>query len=327
MTIPEKFPAFLVNEKGEATVTQFPADQMEQGEVVIKVAFSALNYKDALAAKANPGVARKLPLIPGIDAVGKVAGSSDERFLADDEVLIAHAKFGTASLGGLASYSRVPADWVYKLPDGLSMVDAATLGTAGFTAAQSVEKIVESGIEKDNGPVLVTGATGGVGIFAVKLLAKLGYEVVASTGKQDRHDWLLNHGASQVVDRSELNDSSETPLLKGRWAAAVDTVGGNTLETVLRTTKPHGCVTACGLVGGHGLKGTVYPFILRGLTLCGIDSAGIDRETRMRLWGKIAGDWKLDLDEIATEITLDEFPNAVEQILKGKIFGRTLVRF
>ncbi len=249
------------------------------GGVLVRIEYSALNYKDALASTGHPGVARRMPLVPGIDAAGVVANSEDPRFAVGDEVLIASAPFGTSEHGGWSGYANVPGDWVYKLPAGFSCLEAVTWGTAGFTAAQSVERIVHMGIQPEHGPVLVTGATGGVGIFAVKLLNNLGYQVVASTGKLDKQDWLNEHGASQVVPREQLDDTSSTPLLKGQWAAAVDTVGGNTLATVLRSAQSHACVTACGLVAGHDLPLTVYPFILRGVSLCGIDSAGISRET------------------------------------------------
>lgn len=295
--------------------------------VVVRVEYSALNYKDALAATGHPGVAKRLPLVPGIDAVGVVEESDDERFNDGDVVLIAHARFGTSEHGGWSGYVKVPGDWLYMLPAGLSPLEAVTWGTAGFTAAQSVERIVNCGVRADDGPVLVTGATGGVGIFSVKLLNKLGYQVVASTGKLDKEDWLVQNGASQVISREQLNDTSPTPLLKSQWAAAVDSVGGNTLATVLRSTKPHACVTACGLVAGHDLPLTVYPFILRGITLCGIDSAGISRTTRQSLWGKIASEWKLDgLAQLTNQIYLDDVPKAVEQIVAGKIFGRTVIK-
>jgi putative YhdH/YhfP family quinone oxidoreductase len=295
--------------------------------VGVQIMYSALNFKDALAATGHPGVAKRLPLIPGIDAVGVVRDSNDERFKIGDEVLIAHARFGTSDHGGWTGYTRVPGDWLYKLPDGLSPLDAVTWGTAGFTAAQSVERIVEEGVRPEDGPVLVTGATGGVGIFSVKLLHKLGYEVVASTGKLEKEEWLVQNGAKQVISREPLNDTSTTPLLKGQWAAAVDTVGGNPLATVLRSCKPHACVTACGMVAGHDLPLTVYPFILRGVTLCGIDSAGITRQTRQELWRKIATQWKLDgLTELTEQIPLANIPQAVGRILDGKVFGRIVVR-
>ena len=340
MTLPEKFSAFVVSEKAktesdsesgsrsvEAVVdSQFDFSKLDPGEVVIQIRFSALNYKDALAANGHPGVARKFPLIPGIDAVGTVVESSDDSLVVGDEVFVAHAKFGTACHGGLAQFTRVPASWAYKIPEGLDFKSAVTWGTAGFTAAQSVEKIVNADVSKSD-QVLVTGATGGVGTFAVKLLAKLGFTVVASTGKKDQHDWLRQQGAAEVICREDVNDTSDSALLKGRWAGVIDTVGGNTLATALKAAAPHACVTACGLVAGHEIPITVYPFILRGVTLCGIDSAGISRETREALWQKIAGPWNLDLQDVATEVSLSEVPDRVQALLNGKVVGRTVVSF
>ena len=293
----------------------------------IKVDYSAVNYKDGLAAQGHPGVARKLPLIPGIDAVGRVVESGDPRFSVGEPVLVAHAKFGTAHHGGWASHLCVPGDWVFPLPPGMDQKQVATYGTAGFTAAQSVEKILDQGIRPADGPVLVTGATGGVGTFAVKILAKLGYTVVACSGKSERYQWLREHGASDVISRDEVNDTGKAPLLKGRWAAAVDTVGGNALATVLKSCLPHACVTACGMVAGHELPITVYPFILRGVTLCGIDSAGITREVRQRMWNRIAEQWDFDVSTLSSEIGISELPEAVDKIIKGQSAGRTLVKF
>ena len=325
MSLPKKFQALVATESGPS-VEEFEFAQLDPGDVVVEVKYSALNFKDSLAANGNRGVARKLPLIPGIDAVGEVLESSDARYSVGQKVSVGHADFGTSHHGAMAKLVRVPGEWVYQLPDGFDLKTTVTWGTAGFTAAQSVEKIVAHGVTPADGEILVTGATGGVGIFAVKLLAKLGYKVVASTGKPERHDWLTQIGASEILTRQDLDDLSERPLLKSRWAAAVDTVGGNTLSTVLRSTVPYGCVTACGLVAGHDLPVTVYPFILRGITLCGISSALIPRESRVRLWSKIAQQWNMDLDSIVNEISLDELPAAIDQISNGNIAGRTIVK-
>jgi NADPH:quinone reductase-like Zn-dependent oxidoreductase len=269
----------------------------------VRVAYSALTYKDGLASQGHSGVARKFPLVLGIDAVGEVIASEVERFSAGDQVLIAHAKFGTAHDGGFAAYVRVPADWVYVLPTGLTPKEAVTLGTAGFTAAQSVEQIVKH-----------------------EIVSKLGYRVVASSGKKDKHQWLIQQGAAEVITRQQTLDESATPLLKGRWAAAIDTVGGATLVSVIRSAKRNACVTACGLVAGHELGLTVYPFILRGVTLCGIDSANVKRETRTRLWNKIATQWMLDVTGLTNDVTLEELPDEIERILAGKVFGRTIIK-
>jgi acrylyl-CoA reductase (NADPH) len=339
MSAPKNFPALVVSKiatsegdvasskpKFDCSVKPIEVGDLDDGEVLIRVAYSALNYKDAMASRGHPGVARKFPLVPGIDAVGEVIASEDERVEVGNQVLIAHAKFGTAHDGGFAAFARVPADWVYSVPEALTLKEAVTWGTAGFTAAQSVEQIVKHEIAPESGDILVTGATGGVGIFAVALLSKLGYRVVASSGKKHKTEWLEQHGAAEVITRQETLDDSVTPLLKSRWAGAIDTVGGATLASVIRSAKPNACVTACGLVAGHELGITVYPFILRGVTLCGIDSANIARETRIQLWNKIANRWKLDLTGVTNEVTLEELPREIEKILAGNLFGRTIIK-
>lgn len=301
-------------------------DSPASSQLLVKVSYSSLNYKDALAATGHPGVARKLPLVPGIDAVGTVVAANAPGWQAGQQVLIADAEFGTAENGGFAQYVAVPSQWCFRLPAGLTLLAAATWGTAGFTAAQSVEQLLFHGLEPESGPVIVTGSTGGVGIFAVALLAKLGFDVVAVTGKSDQTDWLKTMGASQVVGRDAVADDSNRPLLKGIYAGAVDTVGGRPLETLLRSVKNHGCVTACGLVAGTDLNISVYPFILRGITLCGIDSANIGRVTREQLWQKIAGPWALeDLSPIRELVGRDQLSSCVDRILAGKVAGRTVL--
>lgn len=299
---------------------------LADNRVRVQVKYSSLNYKDALCSTGHPGVARNLPLVPGIDAAGSVVQSNCADVATGSEVMIFHADFGTKANGGFTQFVDVPADYVYPLPDGLSSREAMIIGTAGFTAAQSVDELIKHGVAPSSGPVVVSGATGGVGSLAVKLLASLGYEVVASTGKADRHDMLAKLGAASVIDRATLNDTSDTPLLKGNWAGAVDTVGGRTLATILRMTKPHGCVTACGLVAGVELNLSIYPFILRGVTLQGIDSATISRDYREKLWARIAGEWQMDdLENIATEVTLANLDEQIAAILGGAVSGRVLV--
>jgi acrylyl-CoA reductase (NADPH) len=301
--------------------------ELPEGEVLIKVAYSSLNYKDALAATGRPGVARKFPHIPGIDAAGEVAETSSPVFQKGQKVLVTGYDLGAGRWGGWAEYVRVPAEWVIPLPHGLSLVAAMQLGTAGFTAALSVDAIKRHEITPQSGEVVVTGATGGVGCLAVSMLAKLGYTVVAVTGKADRHDWLKELGAARVIGRGEVDVKGGNPLLKSLWAGAVDTVGGNVLATLLRSTHIAGCVTACGLVGGPELPTTVFPFILRGVTLCGIDSGWTRRERRLELWRLMAGDWKPDrLAEVSTEIDLKDVDAPVQRILAGEIAGRTVVR-
>jgi acrylyl-CoA reductase (NADPH) len=334
-----KFPALMLTsesvEKADADVkhnrclltsVELDRDDLGADGVLVQVIYSALNYKDALAASGHTGVVRKFPLIPGIDAVGKVIESNGSGFRLGDEVLIAHAKFGTSHHGGFSSFARVPADWLVKLPVGLSLEDAAAWGTAGFTAAQSVGQLLNHGVSPESGEILVTGATGGVGVFAVQLLAKLGFSVTASTGKLDRYEQLLALGAEKVVPREEVVDLSDSPLTKSRWAGVVDCVGGTTLNSAIRATQVGGCVTACGLVSGHEVGLTVYPFILRGIVLCGIDSANVSQKYRQELWDVIGSDWSLDLRNVSQEVTLSQLPDQIERILNGSVFGRIVVR-
>ena len=313
-------------EKTSASVTDLTDDQMPDGQVTVRIEYSSLNYKDALAAEGQPGVALTLPLVPGIDAAGTVVQSTSPQFSSGQQVIIAHENFGTRSHGGWRELASVPADWCVELPPDMTTLDAMTLGTAGFTAAQSVEKILEHQVGTGDGPVIVSGATGGVGIIAVRLLSQLGFDVVAATGKMTRRDWLLEHGASEVVDRSELQDSSGRPLLKSKWSAAVDTVGGEPLATIIRGMKRGGVVTACGLVAGHDLNLTVFPFILRGVVLQGIDSAGATQEFRQHLWNRLAGDWAVQgLEAMRQVVPLSEITEPIAAILQGGVAGRTVV--
>lgn len=300
---------------------------MPEGDVIIRVAYSSLNYKDALSATGSPGVTKNYPHVPGIDAAGEVEQSQDARYKPGDKVLVTGYDLGSNTDGGYSEYIRVPADWVVPLPENLSLKQSMMLGTAGFTAAIGVQLIQRNGVMPDSGEVVVTGATGGVGSIAVAILAKLGYQVVASTGKADAHEFLKQLGAHRIVDRSEFNDTSGRPLLKGVWAGGIDTVGGNTLSTLIRSVNVQGAVAACGVVAGPKLDLTVFPFILRGVNLLGIDSALWPREPRHEIWRKFADDWKLDnLDAITQTIGLDELDEYVALILKGKIRGRIVVK-
>ncbi len=298
---------------------------LTQGYCTIRIDYSAINYKDALAAAGHPGVARRLPLVPGIDAVGTVVESSVDEWKVGQAAMIAHADFGTSADGGFAEYAQVPAEWLVPLPGELRARDVAAQGTAAFTAAQCCDALLKHGVTADSGPVVVSGATGGVGIFAVQLLSKMGMHVVASTGKPDRADWLRHHGAREVVGRDALDDRSPRPLLSAQWAGGVDTVGGNCLSTMLRATRPRGCVAACGLVGGADLPITVFPFILRGVVLAGIDSANVARAERSRLWELLAGAWRLETRDLVREIALDALPQELENIRAGRIAGRVVV--
>ena len=330
MTLPNQVRCYLVERhdsgKVDAAIKQIDFDNLPPGEVVIDVAYSSLNYKDALAATGHTGVARKFPHVPGIDAAGVVLESNSDKFSAGDQVLVTGYELGSGAWGGWCETIRVPADWVVPLPASLSLAQAMTLGTAGFTAAQCVDALEHQGVRPDSGPVVVTGATGGVGCLAVCILAKLGYDVTAVTGKTDRHDWLRQLGATDIVGRNAVDDTDERPMLRARWAGAVDTVGGNTLSTLLRSLDHRGCVAACGLVGGTDLNMTVYPFLLRGVRLIGIDSAHCPMNDRLRIWQQLAGNWKIDnLDSLATHIPLADVATAVEEILRGGTTGRYVV--
>jgi putative YhdH/YhfP family quinone oxidoreductase len=324
------FRCFLVekNPAGKVVrgVTTQPKSALPAGEVVVRVAYSSLNYKDALAAEAHAGVVRKLPHVPGIDAAGTVVESSDSRYLAGDSVVVTGNELGAGHWGGWAEFIRVPAAWVVPLPAGLSANEAMILGTAGFTAAQCVQAILVNGVTPSDGDMVVTGATGGVGCLAVKLLAKLGFSVIAVTGKAHLEHRLREWGAARVIGRGEVLNKSDRPMLSARWAGAVDTVGGQTLTTILRETKPYGVVAACGLVGGADLPLTVHPFILRGVTLAGIGSAMLPYDRRVEIWRKLSQEWRLEgLEELATTVGLADVEQYVQRILKGEIVGRTVV--
>jgi putative YhdH/YhfP family quinone oxidoreductase len=271
-------------------------------------------------------VVRQFPHVPGIDAAGTVVASDAKQFSVGQKVIVTSYELGSGRWGAWAEYIRVPADWVVPLTKELSAEEAMAYGTAGFTAAQCVLALKENRITPDSGNVIVTGATGGVGLFAVQFLAQSGYSVTAVTGKADRRDWLLSLGAKDVIDRGQVSDDSEKPLLAARWAGAVDTVGGNTLATLLRSTDRFGCIAACGLVGGTDLPITVYPFILRGVTLVGIDSAWCPMPRRQEIWKHLATDWKLkDLGTLAKKVALKDLGSEIEAMLKGKHAGRTIV--
>jgi acrylyl-CoA reductase (NADPH) len=324
------FACFLVEKDAAGKicrgVTKRATADLPPGEVLVRVAFSSLNYKDALAAEAHPGVVRTLPHVPGIDAAGTVAESSDARYRPGDAVVITGHELGAGQWGGWAEYVRVPAAWVVPLPAGLSLKETMILGTAGFTAAQCVQAILLNGVAPDAGEILVTGATGGVGCLAVKLLAKLGFQVVAVTGKAHLEPRLRAWGAARVMKREEAVSASDKPLLAARWGGAVDTVGGEMLATIIRETKPYGVISACGLVGGTDLNLTVHPFILRGVTLAGIGSAMLPYERRLEIWRKLSHDWRLaGLEELVTTIGLSQVDEYVQRILKGQIVGRTVV--
>lgn len=308
-------------------LTNRPLAELPPEDVVVDVHYSSLNYKDALACQGHPGVVRKFPHVPGIDLAGKVRTSSDGRFNPGDPVLATGFELGSGHWGGLAEVCSLPADWLVRLPSDASLEEAMIYGTAGFTAAQGVAALIEHGIEPGSGPIIVTGASGGVGSLGVAILAHLGYEVAAVTGKAEAATFLTHLGAAHILERGEVNDESNRPLLKSRWAGAIDTVGGNTLTTIVRSAQLNACITCCGLVGGTDLPLTVHPFILRGVSLVGLDSAHCLLPRREELWSRMFGEWKPPvLADLAETISLEEVPAKIETILQGKNQGHTVVR-
>lgn len=296
------------------------------GEVLIRVRWSSLNYKDALAATGNRAVVTRFPHVPGIDAAGTVVSSRAPGFSPGDEVIVTSYDLGVGRDGGWSEYLCVPAQWIVPLPAGLKLMESMILGTAGLTAGLCVNALQQHGVLPGEGEILVTGATGGVGSLAVRLLAHLGYHVVAMTGKGTLAPLLTSFGAREVLNRDALVDTSNKPMLKARWAGVVDCVGGTMLANAIRQTKPLGCVAACGLVGGAELPLTIYPFILRGVTLAGIDSAYCPHSLRERIWHRLATDWKLpNLGESMTVVTLDALPLLVARMLRGEVVGRVVV--
>lgn len=326
----ESFKALIVEETAPRNfsrrISERRIDALPPGEVLIRVAYSSLNYKDALSATGNPGVTRNFPHTPGIDAAGTVAACNDGSFKPGETVLVTGYDLGMNTAGGFGQYIRVPSEWVVPLPDGLTLRESMVLGTAGFTAALSVLKLAANGIKPDQGDILVTGASGGVGCIAVALLAKVGYRVTAATGKMAETDLLTALGASEVIHRDELLKGAERPMLKERWAGTVDVVGGETLAAALKATRYGGTVTCCGLVGSAELQINVFPFILRGVSLLGIDSVQCPMAPRLEVWHKLATEWKLDrLEPLVQEIGLEGLETAIHTMLKGEAKGRTVV--
>jgi len=329
MALPQAFEAMVVSETAEKTflreIRERALNDLPAGELIIEVKYSSLNYKDALSASGNKGVTRKYPHTPGIDAAGVVADSTTKLFAVGDQVTVTGFDLGMNTSGGFGQYISVPALWATKLPQGLSLKDSMSHGTAGLTAALCIIRLMASGLTKDSGEVLVTGATGGVGSVAVGILAKLGFHVVAATGKANEHDFLTKLGAKTIISRDEANDTSGRPLQKPRWAGVVDTVGGNILATALKTTKYGGLVAACGNTMSADLNLNVYPFILRGVSLLGVDSVEIPMRARQMAWNKLAGEWSIDVGSLVTEVSLAGLNPKIDEILKGGIRGRVLV--
>jgi len=328
--IPAKFKALRIfdDEHGyRSEIVEQSIDEQTEGDVVVRVAYSSINYKDALAATGKGKILRRFPLNGGIDAAGTVVRSDSDKFSAGDEVLITGCGLSENRDGGYAEFLRAPSEWLVPLPDGLTLREAMLIGTAGFTAALSLWRMEANGQRPDMGPVVVTGASGGVGSLAIDILTRAGYEAHAISGKVEQFDWLRELGARQCVSRKELY-WSEKPLDSAHWAGAIDNVGGDMLAGLTRVIRPWGSIASCGMASGIGLRTTVMPFIIRGVSLLGINSAGCPYEIRESLWQRLAGEWKpANLDRIELcEATLEALQTHFETALAGGSLGRIVVR-
>jgi putative YhdH/YhfP family quinone oxidoreductase len=308
------------------SVKRLQVDNLPDHDVLVRVHYSSLNYKDVLSASGNKSVTKTYPFTPGIDAAGIVEESGDSSIQKGDKVIVTSYDLGMNTPGGFGEYIRVPGEWIVPLPDGLSLKESMMIGTSGLTAAIGVEKIVSQHIRPQKGSVLVTGATGGVGSFAVALLSHLGFSVIAATGKTDQKEWLKSIGAASVIHRDNITSVPDKPLLSSRWTAALDTVGGSMLDAVIRQTGHNGVVTCCGNILGHQLETSIYPFILRGVSLMGIDSGIALMEDRLRIWNKLATEWKHSgLELLTTQCSLEDLPDEIRKIRDGKQVGKSIV--
>ena len=313
--------------KFHASIQQLERDTLPPGEVLIRVLYSDLNYKDGLAVTGRPGVIRKFPMVAGIDLAGIVEESASPLWKPGDQVVSTGSGLSETLWGGYSELARLDARHILKLPPGLTLKQSMAIGTAGFTAMQCVIALERHGLKPDSRDVLVTGAAGGVGSIAVAILAELGYRVVASTGRAELHDYLRSLGAAEIIDRSVLAAPSKRPLESERWAGAVDSVGGDTLAAIVRALVPNGSVAACGVAGGAPLNTTVFPFILRGVSLLGINSAFVDRADRLLIWDRLTHDLSLSLlDSMTEEAPLEAVFDLGEKIIAGRIRGRTVIR-
>ncbi|NQY52623.1 MAG: YhdH/YhfP family quinone oxidoreductase [Campylobacteraceae bacterium] len=322
--------AFLVekseDKKFTSAVKEIEIPEIGENEVLIKTTYSSLNYKDALSSIGNPGVTRVFPHVTGIDVAGIVYKSNSKDFEFGEEVIVTGYDLGMNTNGGHSEYVKVPSSWIIKKPSNISLKELMIYGTAGLTAALSVNELLANGITK--GEVLVTGATGGVGSISVAILAKLGFSVIALSGKEDKIPYLKSLGAKEVILRSTFEELNKKPMLKERFDGLIDTVGGDILANALKQIKYNGVVTCCGLTSSYELNTNVFPFILRGVRLIGIDSVETSIEKKTKAWEKIASDFKINtLDELTSEISLKEIPLAFEKILNSKATGRYLIKF
>lgn len=321
--------SFVVYEEGDKfiqRIEEHPLSRLPKGDILVRVHYSALNYKDALSSTGNKGVTRKYPHTPGVDAVGIVEESNSSRFKEGDEVIVTSYDLGMNTHGAFSEYISVPEGWVVKLPKNLSLKEAGVYGTAALTAGLSLYKLELNSLNLDSKDVVVTGATGGVGSFAISILSKANYYPIAFTGKSDKEQFLKSLGAKEIIGRDSIDINDKRALLKPLFSAGIDTVGGDILSTLFKYIKPNGSVASCGLVASASLNTTVFPFILRGINLLGIDSAEAPMSLREKIWDKLANEWKVDVSSITTEYKLDDLPNLVDSILKGKLSGRAVIK-
>jgi putative YhdH/YhfP family quinone oxidoreductase len=325
----DKFKAYRIREvekKVVARVEDLAIEDLDEGELVVRVAYSSVNYKDALAATGAGRIIRRFPCVGGIDLSGTVTESADARFRRGDAVICTSYDLGVAHDGGYAEYARIPADWAVPMPKGLNLFEAMALGTAGYTAGLAVVRMEANGLNPANGPVIVSGATGGVGSIAIDVLSRLGYQVVALTGKDGETEYLKKLGAKEVMSRKSLDLSKIKPLDKAIWAGAVDNLGGEVLAWMASTMMPGGTIAAIGLAASMSLNTTVAPFILRGVSLLGIDSGATPMPLRQEIWSRLAGDMRpARLKDITRTISIDELPQAFDGLLKGEAKGRIVV--
>lgn len=325
-----EFKALVSSEIDKKFISEVKTRKIEdlpEGKVLIKVNFSSLNYKDALSANGNKGVSRNYPHTPGIDAAGIVEFSEVDRFKKGDEVIVTGYDLGMNTSGGFSQFIRVPEEWVVLKPAEISLSESMALGTAGLTAGLCVRKLLNHGIKPEMGKVFVTGATGGVGIVAMMLLSKLGFEVTAITGKMDSKELLMEYGASEVASRQDFDQKLLSPLQKSIFVGGVDAVGGDVLSNLLCSTSQRAAIACCGMVNGTDLNTSIFPFILRGVTLYGVDSAETELSIKEEVWGNFSNDWKLnELENNIKEIGLSDLPKEIDTILKGQQIGRIRVK-
>ncbi len=324
-----KYRALEVKEtekKYERSIIEKDLSDLPENDTLIKLKYSSLNYKDALSASGNKGVTRNYPHTPGIDAAGVIENTSGNKFNKGDEVIVTGYDMGMNTFGGFGEYIKVPQDWIVKKPENLSLSESMAFGTAGLTAGLCLRKLLQHGLKPEDGKVFVSGVTGGVGIISLMLFSKLGFEVSAITGKTNQKDLLFSLGAKEVIDRTELDLDLISPLQKPIYSGGIDAVGGKILSNLICSTSQRAAIACCGMVGGLSLDTSIFPFILRGLTLFGIDSAESLIEVKEEVWKNFATNWKLEnIDQNIKDISLDELPDEIDKILKGEQIGRVRI--